>query len=57
MTTSIIGGLGKNKHDKMIKKMADIDMDIIHRLGTERAGQTVNHHRRPVLWGWFSAKT
>jgi hypothetical protein len=41
----------------MIKKMADIDIDIIHRLGTERAGQTVNHHKRPVLWGWYSAKT
>jgi hypothetical protein len=49
MTPSIIGGLGKNKHDKMVKKMADIDIDIIHSLGTKRAGQTVNHHRRPVL--------
>ena len=51
MTTSIIGGLSKNKHDKMIKKMADIDMNIIHSLGTKGAGQTVNHHMRPVLWG------
>lgn len=34
----------------MIKKMADIDIDIIHSLGTKRAGQTVNHQRRPDLW-------
>jgi len=35
----------------MVKKMADIDIDIIHSLGTERAGQTVNHQRRPVFAG------
>ena len=34
----------------MIKKMADIDIDIIYSLGAKRAGQTINHHRRPDLW-------